>query len=39
VREFIASLAAEKKRHLAVGTLLVAFNVLMVGLIYLSNSR
>ena len=39
VREFIASVAAEKKRHLFVGALLVAFNVLMVGLIYLSNSR
>ena len=39
VREFIASLAAEKKRHLAVGALLIAFNVLMVGLIYLSNTR
>ena len=39
VREFIASLAAEKKRHLAAGALLIAFDVLMVGLIYLSNSR
>jgi vancomycin permeability regulator SanA len=39
VREFIASLAAEKKRHLAAGALLVLFNVLMVWLIYLSNIR
>ncbi|MBQ3661391.1 MAG: YdcF family protein [Firmicutes bacterium] len=39
VREFIASLAAEKKRHLAAGALLVLFNVLMVWLIYQSNIR
>ena len=32
-------LAAEKKRHLAAGALLVLFNVLMVWLIYQSNIR
>ena len=37
VREFIASLAAEKKRHLAVGALLIICNVLLVALIYRSN--
>jgi vancomycin permeability regulator SanA len=39
VREFIATMAAEKKRHLLVGVLLVAFNCLMVWLTYQSNIR
>ncbi|MBP5749744.1 MAG: YdcF family protein [Firmicutes bacterium] len=39
VREFIASLAAEKKRHLSAGALLVLSEVFMVWLIYQSNSR
>ena len=39
VREFIATMVAEKKRHLLVGALLVLFNVLMVWLIYQSNIR
>ena len=39
VREFIATMAAEKKRHLAVGAFLVAFNCLLVWLLYQSNIR
>lgn len=39
VREFIATMAAEKKRHLLVGALLIAFNCLMVWMIYQSNIR
>ena len=39
VREFIATMAAEKKRHLAVGAFLVAFDCLLVWLIYQSNIR
>ncbi|MBR5641743.1 MAG: YdcF family protein [Firmicutes bacterium] len=39
VREFIATMAAEKKRHLLVGALLIAFNCLMVWLTYQSNIR
>jgi vancomycin permeability regulator SanA len=39
VREFIATMAAEKKRHLLVGALLIAFICLMVWLTYQSNIR
>ncbi|MCR4723910.1 MAG: YdcF family protein [Clostridia bacterium] len=39
VREFIATMAAEKKRHLAVGAFLIAFDCLLVWLMYQSNIR